>query len=246
MGASSNSSYSNNAFTGAATGRPTKPVGTQASFSQDPAGNILGKLGFGPGSSWTPAQAASQNEAARQRGINRTDRSINSIFSNPARQQQYAALGKNTTDYYLKQLNQQRDRANRQLKFGLAEHGMTGGSQAAFDTGMAGKDYQQGLLTAANRGQSASASLRAQDQQARNNLLSMAQSGMDLGTASQRANEMMLNNYASTAANARVNALGNVFGNLSDQYMNYQNAQERNALTNQVYQNLYNLVPGGY
>jgi len=74
----------------------------------------------------------------------------------------------------------------------------------------------------------------------------MAQSGMDLGTASQRANEMMLNNYASTAANARVNALGNVFGNLSDQYMNYQNAQERNALTNQVYQNLYNLVPGGY
>lgn len=222
--------------------------GTQASFQSDPVGHVLGMLGFGPGSSWTAQQQAGMDQAARDRRIQAATGQINSIFDSPSRTAQYGTLAKNTTDYYTGLLNKKHDIANRQLKFNLARHGQTGSSQAAYDSGIAGQDYQRGLLKAGQYGQTAASHLRSADEQARQNLLALAQSGLGVTQSGAQANQMLQANLAAAEPASQAQSLGDIFGNLSQSYQDTQNAQMQRAMRDQYHQYLYQLGvnPGSY
>lgn len=204
-------------------------------------------MGFGPGPNWSPQQAYASDQASYQRRITGADTRINSIFDSPARQAEYAKLGADTTGYYTGQLNRQHDIANRQMKFALANQGQVGSSQAGYNAGVSGRDYQQGLLHAGQLGQSASSNLRIQDQRARSELLGLAQAGMGVTQAGQRADQLAQTNFAAAQPAATAQSLGDAFGNLAQSYQNIRNAAENRALQRQYYRDLYRFgVPASY
>lgn len=235
-----------NATAGVLTGLPTMPTGTQASFTQDPAGAFLGMLGFGPGPSWTPAQQAEVDakirESRRQSAVNR----IKGIFDN--REAAYDRVQNATTEHFLQQLNEQRDQAQRRIRFGLASRGLTGGSRANFVQGQAAKDYLQGKVGAQNRGMNAAQQMRIADEQAQQRLIGLAQSGLSTGSSAAMAQQALAQSLANARQRSQIGSIGNVFSDLLDQHNRYKDFQEQEALRNRYYQTLYALgyKPGGY
>jgi hypothetical protein len=173
---------------------------------------------------------AEQNEAERQRQIAAATGQINSIFDSPDRQAQYEKLGADTTKYYTDQLNDQKEKADRQLKFSLARGGQVGGSLQVDQTKTLGDDYLKGVIEASRRGQSAAADLRSADEQTRMNLIAAAQAGADATTSGSQAASAMRANLESSQAGSTANALGDFFGDFSDIY---RKSQDNKALRDQ-------------
>ena len=159
---------------------------------------------------------AQQAEQARQAGIQRTSAGVEAAFNSPERQQQYQDFYSATRDLGMTDLNQQKTIADRNAKFALARGGLTGGSRAR-DVGSAlGQDYVEGLLNVDRRAQGSMADLMAADQTSKNNLLSLAQSGLDLTTASQGAASALRANLQSGESTRLAGGLGDLFGTASD------------------------------
>lgn len=159
---------------------------------------------------------AQRAEQARQAGIRKTSAQVESIFGSPERQAQYQDFYSATRDLGMGDLNQQKAEADRNAKFALARGGLTGGSRAR-DVGSAmGRDYVEGLLNVDRRAQGAMADLMAADQVSKNNLLSLAQSGLDLTTASQNAASALRANLQSGESTRLAGGLGELFGTASD------------------------------
>lgn len=159
---------------------------------------------------------AQRAEEARQAGIRQTSAQVESIFGSPERQRQYQDFYSATRDLGMSDLNQQKTEADRSAKFALARGGLTGGSRSR-DVGSAlGRDYVEGLLNVDRRAQGAMADLMAADQVSKNNLLSLAQSGLDLTTASQNAASALRANLQSGESTRLAGGLGELFGTAAD------------------------------
>lgn len=170
-------------------------------------------------------QQADANERERQAQITAATGNVNKVFDDPARQAQVDKLSSDTTKFYTDDLNQQQAKNALQLKFALARGGQTGGSVQADQGQKLGEDYLKGVVEASRRGQAAGADLKASDEQARVNLLAMAQSGLDATTASSRATSALQNDLESSQASSTSSALGNSFADLSDVYQRSQDAK---------------------
>ena len=129
-----------------------------------------------------------------------------------------------------KDVNDQYADAERANRFGLARNGLMGGS-ADIDSNARLQDItNKGLLQAGGIADSAAAKLRAQDESARQSLISMAQSGIDTGTAQQMAIES-LNTTAQQAQGERAGAtVGDLFGSLGQAYLRYNKIANGNSL----------------
>jgi len=179
-------------------------------------------MGFGGGSDKAQKEAAKQNEQ-QQADIQNAITGINSIFDDPARQDQYKKLGADTTAYYTNDVNDQEAINARQRKFAMARSGLTGGSQDAFTAGQLEKDYEKGILEASKQGQSAEANLKSQDEQSRMSLIAAAESGLDAGTAAAQGTQQLASNLQSASAGSTANTIANAFGDLSNLYTSSQN-----------------------
>lgn len=169
------------------------------------------------GSSGGGAQRrAEQQERERQARIDQTTRQINALFDAPERQQQIADFRTAMQDFYLQDLNRQKGDADRDLTFALARSGLTGGSRQVDANRRLGEDYQRGILDADRRAQGAAADLRGQDEQARLNLTSLAQSGLSASSAATQAASAMRASLEGANASARVQGLGDFFGSVAD------------------------------
>ena len=202
-------------------GSSSNTFGTQASYKTDPGGWAAGKLGFGPGSSWSPQQQAQMDANAQNVNYDRAMRTINGIFSNPARTAQYSQLAHDTTQHYVDQLNQQKHVNDLHNKFMLADRGQTGGSQQAYDAQLSNQDYSKGLLAAAQRGQAAGSALQQADQQARSQLIAEAQSGLSATQAASQGNSLLQAALNNAQAGATAQGLGNMFGDTMGVYNQY-------------------------
>lgn len=159
---------------------------------------------------------AQRAEEQRQAAIRQTSAGVEAAFSSPQRQQQYQDFYSATRDLGMTDLNQQKTIADRSAKFALARGGLTGGSRAR-DVGTAlGKDYVEGLLNVDRRAQGAMADLMSADQTSKNNLLSLAQSGLDLTTATQNAASALRANLQSGEATRLAGGLGDLFGTAAE------------------------------
>jgi hypothetical protein len=166
---------------------------------------------------------AAAAEAARQERISGNVSQINSAFA--GREPQYAQLGAALRERLNNDLTRQRGTATRQSKFALAKSGLTGGS-AAIDAGRTlAREGQEGVLQAERQARGGVADLMAKDEQARTQLISLAQSGNDIGNAAAQTSAALRANLS--GADNLTNGLGEVFGNTAKTYRAQQDAAAR-------------------
>lgn len=128
-----------------------------------------------------------------------------------------------------KEVDRQATEAERANRFGLARTGLLGGSADIDSNAELNRRTNEGLLRAGGIADQSAADLQAQDERTRANLISMAQSGIDTGTAASMALSGLSAN-ANQAASARSGAtIGGLFDDLSQAYLTNQIITGRNA-----------------
>ena len=142
-------------------------------------------------------------------------------------------------DLNAKDVNDQYADAERANRFALARNGLLGGSSDVESNANLQEKTNEGLVQAKALGQQAASDLRTADEQSKQSLIAMAQSGIDTGTAQQMA-QAQLNANAQSALGQRGGAtIGNLFDNLSQAYLTRQIMQAANNGYN-LYGNNYN------
>lgn len=132
-------------------------------------------------------------------------------------------LNKNEVDRQAKEF----ERTNR---FGLARTGLLGGSADVDSTAEINRRTNEGLLRAGGIADQTAADLKTSDERTRANLISMAQSGIDTGTAATMALEGLSANAAQAAAQRSGSTIGGLFNDLSQAYLVNQTVAGRNAV----------------
>jgi hypothetical protein len=178
---------------------------------------------FGGGNS--AAKAAQEAEAQRQAGISANVAQINQAFK--GRGSQYGDLGAALRQQYGTDLARQQALAARKTRFSLARGGLTGGS-AAIDAGrLLNREAAQGTLQAEAKARGGVADLQAQDEAARLRMISLAQSGGDIGNAAMQTASALRANAESARSTGLATGLGDVFGATAATYKAQQDAAER-------------------
>jgi len=117
------------------------------------------------------------------------------------------------------EVDRQAKEAERKTRFGLARVGLLGGSEDVDAAAENDRRTNEGLMRAGGIADQASADFRVADERTRSNLISMAQSGIDTGTAAQMALGGLKAN-ADSMAEARAGAtVGGLFNDLSQAYL---------------------------
>lgn len=202
-------------------------------------GDWTDPLGLFKGPDTSAQDAAARAEAERQDAIRRASAEVERIYGSPERQQQYADFYSATRDLGMADLNKQKAIADRQAKFGLARGGLTGGSRAVDLGSQLGREYTDGLLTVDQRALAAKADLMGADQQSKNNLLALVQSGLDLTTAQQNAASGAAANLQAGEATRLAGGLGDIFGTASDFYKKSEEERIRRQAEQNYGQSLY-------
>ncbi len=170
-------------------------------------------------------KAAQEAEAARQQQISGNVTAINKAFGN--RTPQYEELGAALRERYLDDLGRQQGEAARQTKFSLARSGLTGGS-AAIDAGRTlNREAAEGTLLAERRARAGVAELQGADEASRLQMISLAQSGSDIGNAATQTANMLRANLGSAKSGGLAEGLGDVFGATAATYKARQDAEAR-------------------
>lgn len=157
------------------------------------------------------AEQAAQAKAVQQREL--IDK-INSTFGGA----DYSKMRGDIYNYHMNDVNQQKQQAERALRFALARSGQLGGSLDVDQNAQLGDDYNKASTRISSLADSAVNQTRSANDQIKNSLISSAQSGQDvqasLNEAGNRVNSSI--NAAKDAATA--NAVGQVFNVLGNQY----------------------------
>lgn len=167
---------------------------------------------FGGANSAT--QQAQQQQATQQANVDRSVSGINSAFA--GRNEQYSQYLGALQKSYQTQLNLQQTQASRQLKFALARGGQTGSSLAADQGGELQREMGQGTVTAEEQAQAKVAGLESSDQAERQQMISLAQSGANIGNAAQQTATALKANLDNAQSDLAPNTLGQVFGGVTN------------------------------
>ena len=171
------------------------------------------------------AKDAATAEAQRQARISQNVGDINTAFA--GREPQYAELGSALRERFGQQIAQQQADATRNTKFALARGGLTGGS-ASIDAGRRlNREAGEATLAGERAAQSGVAGLRNQDEDARLRMISLAQSGNDIGNAGLQTAGMLSANLANARATQNFDQLGDLFGGVAQANRNMNDAAAR-------------------
>lgn len=168
------------------------------------------------------AAAAERQEAERQARISGTVKDINSAFA--GRDGQYAAAADAVRQNLTKQLTRQKTDTARNLKFSLARSGLTGGSVAVDSGRDLADEFSRATLGVEQKALGAGADLRARDEASRLQMISLAQSGNDVGNAAAQTASMLQANAGAARAQNAVDTLGDAFGGSASTYKKMQEA----------------------
>lgn len=136
------------------------------------------------------------------------------------------------------EVDRQAQVAERTNRFGLARTGLIGGSADVDSNAELNRRTNEGLIRAGGIADQSAADLKLQDEKTRSNLISMAQSGIDTGTAAQMALNGLSVNADQAAAQRNGATIGSLFGDLSQAYLvNQQAGGNALAYANSPYAN---------
>ena len=175
-------------------------------------------------SSNSATQAAQTQASNQQATIAGSIANINAAYGN--RQSQYDSYLKALNTSYQQQLNTQQAAASRGLKFSLARGGLTGSSVAANQGAELQKEMGQGTLTAAEQAQAKLAGLQSSDIASKEQMMSLATSGAQIGNAGQQMGTMLQANLNNAQSALAPNTLGNVFGGITGVASNMNTAAQ--------------------
>lgn len=152
-----------------------------------------------------------------------------------ARDALYADIGDATTQTATRDLDRQFTTASNQNLFGLARAGLTGGSVDAESGGDLQSRYGEGKIRAEQAGVAAASDLKSVDEKTRQNLLGLAESGIDTGTAASLAAGQSAAAAEAAKAGTAGASVGRLFDDLGQAYLNNRvaNAQYPNGLPQQ-------------
>lgn len=176
-----------------------------------------------------PAAEARKQEEERQARIKAATDEINRIFNEGNRDSLYADQKKAVYDLNSTEVNRQAADAERANRFGLARSGLLGGSADVDSVAEINRRTNEGLLRAGGIADQSAADLLASDEKTRSNLISMAQSGIDTGTAAQMALQGLKVNADSLASQRSGSTIGNLFNDFGTAYMMSQQNQGRQS-----------------
>lgn len=178
-----------------------------------------------------PGADARRQEEERQQRIQAATESINATFNNSGRDALYSDQKTAVYDLNKREVDRQASEAERMNRFGLARTGLLGGSVNVDSVSDLNRRTNEGLMRAGGIADQAAADLKTQDERTRSNLISLAQSGIDTGTAAQQALKGLEVNSAN-AASARAGAtVGGLFNDMSQAYLINQQNQGRQSGT---------------
>jgi hypothetical protein len=132
-------------------------------------------------------------------------------------------------DLNKREVDRQAQEAERMNRFGLARSGLMGGSVDVDSNADLNRRTNEGLMRAGGIADQAAADLKTQDERTRSNLISLAQSGIDTGTAAQQALKGLEVNSANAASARAGSTVGNLFNDMSQAYLYRQMLQGQNA-----------------
>lgn len=180
-------------------------------------------MGGGGNSAQRAAEAREQETLYRIQG---NSRAVNAIFDDPARQAQIGDFTNAVRAQYREELDRQKANNDRSLKFAFARSGQTGGSLAVDTNRTAGEEYNRGVIKSEQMAQGAAADLRASDEESRNRLLALVQSGGDIGTAQANAATQLRNNLQAGRASTDVSQFGDAFARFGSIFENSRKQSE--------------------
>ena len=144
-----------------------------------------------------------------------------------ARDALYGDIQGAVRDTNVRELDKQFSEASKQNLFGLARSGLLGGSVDAEAGADLGLRYGEGKMKAEQAGLGAASELRANDEKTRQNLIGLAQSGIDTGTAASLAAGQMGAAADLARSNTSSASIGDLFSNLSQGYLANQQLKAR-------------------
>jgi len=201
----------------------------QAQLSAEFGGPALAAWPTKPGQRLRPhkggdggAKQAQEQEAKRQARIDAATQSINNIFAGSGRDAMYDDQKQAVYDINKQEIDKQYSDAERANRFGLARSGLLGGSAAIDSNAELTDNMDKGLMKAVGLGDAAASDLKNQDEQARQSLISLAQSGIDTGTAQTMALRQLNANAQAAQGAAQGATIGNLFSNMSKAYLTRQ------------------------
>lgn len=180
---------------------------------------------------------AGAREAQRQQRVSAATNEINNIFNGANRETMYNDQKSAVYDLNKAEVDRQGQVAERANRFGLSRSGLFGGSADVDSNAELNRRTNEGLIRAGGIADQSAADLKLQDEKTRSGLISMAQSGIDTGSAASMAlNGLSVN--ADQAASQRNGAtIGSLFGDLSQAYLVNQQANGINNAYNAYGQN---------
>ena len=179
-----------------------------------------------------------------KRRIRAATNAIKRIFDNANREAQYNAQRDAVYNLNVDEINRQAAEAERKNRFALARNGLLGGS-AQIDSQNNMNDLQnKGLLKAQSIADDSAASLKTADENTRQNLLQLANQGIDSNAAASMATNQLAANNSSVYGDRLAATVGDLFGGMSQAYLTGANAANTNAQAAAL-RNLYNSNHGG-
>jgi hypothetical protein len=144
-----------------------------------------------------------------------------------AREAMYREISDAVSQTATRDLDRQYTDISKKNLFGLARSGLLGGSVDAEAGGQISELYGEGKLRASQLGQQAGSDLRVTDERTRQNLIGLAQSGLDTGTAASLAAGQM--GAAAEAARAQGNSasVGRLFDDMGQAYLRNEYIRSR-------------------
>lgn len=145
------------------------------------------------------------------------------------RDELYADQRSAVYDLNKREVDRQSTEAERLNRFGLARTGLMGGSVNVDSVADLDRRTNEGLMRAGGIADQASADLKTADERTRSNLISLAQSGIDTGTAAQQALKGLEVNAANASGARAGSTVGSLFNDMSQAYLYNQQNQGRQA-----------------
>ena len=178
-------------------------------------------------------------EIARQNAIADSTNAIRARFEAPSRTAEYAKAAEAVTGRQMLELDRANADNQREIKFRAARTG-TGGGSADIDLQRdAAEAYREGVIEAERRGQQVASDYQIADQNSMNQLIAMAQQGMDMTTASTNSAHAMQANAATAAAANNFNDIGQVFGSFGQLFDQARTINDENRAKKYSYNLLY-------
>jgi hypothetical protein len=177
------------------------------------------------GGSDDATKQAQQAEAERRRETAAATSAIERAFA--GRQGQLDDFVAALREQFTGEARKQRDRVARRGKFSLARAGLTGGSAAADFGTRLGDEFQDALLESERQSQLSLSDLLSADEASKSRLLSLAQSGLDVGSAARQAGQALQSNITGAKARSAVSSLGDLFANTRNIFIQQEEAAQR-------------------